>query len=409
MSMDLALEHLQRLVQRQQEDIAGLLRESAACRTEVTVLRECLFAEGLLRPSLLQGYACRHQAVARQTACFNEMMQVDDTALLVAQYAGTVALRAARGTSTLMRSMADRGWSVVRGFRQWVVYICGGSPSNDAHPPVRFVPALGSWDALPQMRANRADGAAAVVAGCLYVCGGISGGSVMSSVERFDPVGIAWEEMPPMLIPRQRFSAGSISGSLYVCGGLCDDTSALCAAERFDPTVRRWESLRPMSQHRAASVAGVLDGRLYVCGGVRNDLGGSGELRSVECFDPNHHIWQVMPPMFGQRACAAAAVLDRRLYVSGGISGMEILSSVECFDPEAGSWAAEPWMLVGRFSAMAAAASGRLYVFGGRSGLRYTNTMENSIEVFEPEKRAWVTLPPMQERRSHAMIAASLE
>jgi len=406
----MVLESLQRIVQRQQEEIAGLRREATSFRNEVAVLRECLFAEGLLKPSMLQSWACKHQAVAGQIACFNEMLQVEDVALLVGLYAGPISLRAAGSASNAMRGVANRAWSVVKGLRQWCIYICGGNQSVDGHPPERFIPALGTWDVLPQMHANRVHGLAAIVSGELYVCGGFNGGGVLSSVERFNPVGIAWEAMPPMLAPRQRFSGGAVGGRLYVCGGFNDqDTSALSTTERFDPATCTWEALRSMSQQRASSVAGVLGSRLYVCGGVRNDLGGAGELRSVECFEPCAHTWQVMPPMFGQRASAAATVLDGRLYVCGGISGMEILSSVECFDPEAGSWAAEPWMLVGRFCAMAASAGGCIYIFGGQSGLRYSNSMENSVELFDPKRRAWVTLPPMQERRSRAMIAVALE
>merc|ERR1712080_360346 len=105
-----------------------------------------------------------------------------------------------------------------------------------------------------------------------------------------------------------------------------------------------------------------------------------------------------MPPMFSQRASAAAAVAANRLYVCGGLSGLEVLSSVECYDTNCGSWIGMPWMLLGRFCAMAAAVDGCIFVFGGQSGLRYSNNVENSMEQFDIARRAWVTLAPMQER-----------
>jgi len=330
--------------------------------------------------------------------------------LMLAASAGPVALRAAANASSAMHGFAGRAWSTVKDLRQWCVYLCGGSQSLDGQLPERFSPAMGTWEPLPQMQEKRVHGIAAVAGGMCYVCGGTSSRGVLSSVERFNPVAVSWNSAPSMHVARQKLCGSTINGRIFACGGFNDgDTSALNTVECFDPAGAAWEVVRPMGQHRASAAAGVLGGCLYVCGGVRNDLGGTGELRSVECLEPIAQTWHVMPPMFAQRASAAAAVLDGRMYVCGGVSGMEILSSVECFDPEAGGWAVEPWMLIGRFCAMAASVGGHIFIFGGQSGARYSNSAESSVEQLDPRRRSWMTLSPMQERRSRAMAAVALE
>jgi len=379
--------------------------------TEIVVLRECLIAEGLLCPSLLRWWACKHRAAMRQRASFDEMLQVEDVGLVLAALAGPVALRAAAYASSAMHGFAERAWSTVKDLRQWCVYLCGGSQSLDGQQPERFFPAIGVWEQLPQMNENRVHGIAAVVDGMFYVCGGMSSQGVLNSVERFNPVAVCWSSAPSMCVARQKLCGGAIGGRIFACGGFNDEwhTSALNTVECLHPASATWEVVRPMGQHRASAAAGVLGGCLYICGGVRNDLGGAMELRSVECLEPIAQTWHVMPPMFAQRASATAAVLDGRLYVCGGVSGNEILSSVECFDPIAGCWAVEPWMRVGRFCAMAAAVAGHIFVFGGQSGARYSNSVESSVEQLDPRRRSWMTLSPMQERRSRAMAAVALE
>jgi len=403
------------LFKEQQDEIASLRHEVATCCTELVVLRECLFAEGLLRPSLLQLWACKHQTATQQQASFNEMLQVEDVASMLAALAGPVALQAAAHASSTMRGFAGRAWSTVKDLRQWCVYLCGGSQSLNGQLPERFFPAIGTWEPLPQMQENRVHGIAAVVGGMCYVCGGTSSRGVLNTVERFNPVAVSWSSAPSMHVARQRLCGGAVAGRIFACGGFNDgDTSALNAVECFDPAAAAWEVVRPMGQLRASAAAGVLGGCLYVCGGVRNelvggDLGGAGELRSVECLETIAQTWHVMPPMFAQRASAAAAVLDGRMYVCGGVSGMEILSSVECFDPIEGCWKVEPWMLMGRFCAMAASVGGHIFVFGGQSGARFSNSVESSIEQLDPRQRSWISLSPMQERRSRAMAAVALE
>lgn len=61
-----------------------------------------------------------------------------------------------------------------------------------------------------------------------------------------------------------------------------------------------------MLQQRFAPAAAAVAGKLYVCGGADD----TGQLDSVECFDPSVNCWKEVPPMHAPRMRAAAAAVS---------------------------------------------------------------------------------------------------
>ena len=78
-----------------------------------------------------------------------------------------------------------------------------------------------------------------MIRGHVYVVGGAEG-FFDSSAERLRPAG-NWQTLPDMNVARCDFSTAVVADKLYVCGGLGD-----CSVERFDPEVGIWELLQPM-------------------------------------------------------------------------------------------------------------------------------------------------------------------
>merc|ERR1719352_871378 len=90
----------------------------------------------------------------------------------------------------------------------------------------RFVPADGLWEVLPAMSSRREGAASVVHNGILYVCGGFSGETYLSSVDRFEPAlrgstdyPGTWRTGPPMREQRRRPSMAVTNGKIYACGG----------------------------------------------------------------------------------------------------------------------------------------------------------------------------------------------
>lgn len=92
-----------------------------------------------------------------------------------------------------------------------------------------------------------------------------------------------------------------------------------------------------MSTPRWLSAHAVVSGRLFVIGGWNDP---SGDLRSVERYDPLADEWQTVAPMQNERQAAAACVSGGFIYVFGGseVWTDSILESIERYDPHLDSW-----------------------------------------------------------------------
>lgn len=87
------------------------------------------------------------------------------------------------------------------------------------------------------------------------------------------------------------------------------------------------------------------------------------------------------------RRALAAAVLDGRVYVSGGWNGQTTqLDTVEVRDPVTGRWAAAPSLAVARSQHGMIAAGGKLWVVGGWSA---TTGLVPAVETWAPGQPAW--------------------
>ena len=135
----------------------------------------------------------------------------------------------------------------------------------------------------------------AVIRRHVYVVGG-GREFFNSSSEQLPPTG-NWQTLPAMNVGRRCFSTAVAADKLYESGGLCD-----CSVERFDPEVGVWELLQPMFQNRYNFAVNVLHGQLCVCGGYN----GFQPTSSVERFDPTHNTWERLAPMRCVRGGASA-------------------------------------------------------------------------------------------------------
>lgn len=225
------------------------------------------------------------------------------------------------------------------------LYVCGGH--NGVHDlsevevldPHSAASAIYSWQASPPMLSGRQAAAAAVLKGCLVICGGGASTESKQLVECFCPASASWEELPKMLEGRKGAVAASVKGKLYVCGGtgLVDgDRQVRDTMERFDPVMREWEAFPTMMLPRSHAAAAAFGGTIYVFGGTstarrtlpigrggrrggrgrgsnRGSITSGGEgLQSVTCLDPalgRWGSWQVCPQMLEPRSYPAAAVV----------------------------------------------------------------------------------------------------
>jgi N-acetylneuraminic acid mutarotase len=116
--------------------------------------------------------------------------------------------------------------------------------------------------------------------------------------------------------------SGVINGKLYVLPGACNGNgypnAGYCAVEatrrfyRYDPATNTWVSRRAAPHFHRRGAAAVLDGKLYVTGG----RGASGEgISALDVYDPATNTWSTLAPVPGGGSPGSGAALQGQFFV----------------------------------------------------------------------------------------------
>ncbi len=139
----------------------------------------------------------------------------------------------------------------------------------------------------------------------------------------------------------------------------------------------KWERKENMPESsRCCTAAATLNGKVYVIGGIEVNRAphlpnpGDMTLDRVQEYDPATNTWTAKRSMPTTRARMAAVAFDDLIYVFGGAErrGGKVLDTVEAFNPEAGERGA--WKKLAKLpTALAATSAARvgdkIYVIGG--------------------------------------------
>jgi hypothetical protein len=140
-----------------------------------------------------------------------------------------------------------------------------------------------------------------------------------------------------------------------------------------------------MARHALAAAAGV-DGKIYVIGGVA----GTGPSALVDAFDPTTKTVTAAAEMSTAReAFAAVAGPDGRIYAIGGRKAGTGLGgeTVEAFSPTTNTWTTVANLAEGRLGHSAVvAANGEIWVLGGTGDKNLTETtLRTQVAVYGPK------------------------
>jgi hypothetical protein len=164
-----------------------------------------------------------------------------------------------------------------------------------------------------------------------------------------------------------------------------------------------WIELAPMPEARGETTTAVLNDRLYVLGGLTGIVARASDTVSV--YDPATDAWTDGPALPDSRHHAAAAALDGAIYLAGGAP------SIRDWSPETNLWRLEPgtetpgWtalapMPEGRWGHRLVALDGRLWVVGGQGG-------SGATLVYDPAADAWETRAGLPEDRDHLGVVVA--
>ncbi len=176
----------------------------------------------------------------------------------------------------------------------------------------------------------------------------------------------------------------------------------------LDPADGSTTLVSRLPDSRRAFAAAALDGRIYVVGGV--DAAGTRSARTDE-YDPVAERWTRRADMPTARDSLAAAAAEGRLHALGGTQAGRRdapLAAHESYDPATDAWSACRPLPTPRYGLAAAALQGALHTAGGERGVLagFGRTITGIHEVYQPATDSWRRRAPLLfPRRGMAMAA----
>ncbi|MDE2292874.1 MAG: hypothetical protein KGL53_12395, partial [Elusimicrobia bacterium] len=251
-----------------------------------------------------------------------------------------------------------------------------------------------TWTEKAAMPSADEDAGIAVVDGKLFVVGGVSGSSRLSSAELYDPAADAWTSEAAMPTARGNLRAVALAGKVYALGG-ANGGPSIAVNEMYDPVSNVWTTKQSMPSARAFFAASALDGRILAAGGWT----GSVFIANVEAYDPASDSWTVRSPLPFPHSGTQAVVAQGRLYVIGGSSQTSTATgATQSYDPAADSWTSKAEMPTARYNFAAAAVGGKIYAAGGANP---NESYMTTVEEYDPQADAWAGRLPLPSMRAY--------
>jgi N-acetylneuraminic acid mutarotase len=278
------------------------------------------------------------------------------------------------------------------------------SANEDAatHPDA----SLGEWITAPELaRGPRQETAVVALAGEVVVIGGFDGqGTIVATVEAFDPETNMWRELAALPQAVHHANAAVIGERLFVLGALGELFGALRVAWEYDAANDMWIDRTPIAnaRRRGSSAVVPFNGSIWILGGYRN-----GTVGEVDRYDPALDMWFEEPDLPRITEHVVAGVIGEKIYLAGGransITGHT--GRLDIYESGTG-WSEGPTMPTPRGGAAAAVLFDRLYVFGGEGNTGEASGVFDAVEAFDPALDAWIPRLPMQTPRHGTGAAA---
>ncbi|CAG01479.1 unnamed protein product, partial [Tetraodon nigroviridis] len=172
---------------------------------------------------------------------------------------------------------------------------------------------------------------------CLLPAERLEGATVLVSrltlkAQRYDTITNQWETVSPLPKPVHSAAATVCGGKVYVFGGVNEAGRSAGVLQSYVPQTNTWSFIEsPMIDNKYAPAVS-LNGFIFILGGAY--------ARATTIYDPDKGNIKAGPNMNHSRQFCSAAVLDGKIYATGGIVSSEgpALGNMETFDPSTNAW-----------------------------------------------------------------------
>lgn len=252
------------------------------------------------------------------------------------------------------------------------------------------------WKSLAPLGAGaRQEDAVVALGGRAYVIGGFTAqGSIVGTVEAYDPRTDTWMPVTPLPRPLHHPNAAAVNNRIYVVGALVENSfSAVGDVYVYDPGTNAWTQLisMPLGAERGAAGTAAIGTKIYVIGGIRHGI----SVPDFSAYDTATNTWEILPSVGEPRDHLVAGVVGGRFYAIGGRNNGALRENVDEFNPGARTWNARAPMLTPRAGCAAAVVGNRILVAGGEGNPNTSSGVFADNEAFDPGRNSWERLEPM--------------
>jgi N-acetylneuraminic acid mutarotase len=226
-----------------------------------------------------------------------------------------------------------------------------------------------------------------------FIIGGEQPGILLSSMERNDVSSGQWSTVAAVGTPRSNFGACVVAGDLYVTGGIDDDFKVTSSVERYSLASDTWSDVAPLPEARAQHTTVAVGSNMYVLGGTvgLNDVTTPGVIK----FDSVQGTWSAVAPMPSARHDAAACAIGNDIFVFGGGDDEDVSQdSVFKYDTEAEEWSTLAPIPYASSTKHSISVHGGLVCIVGIMG------DSNDFISFDPVSGVWCNFAPTLHNRS---------
>ncbi|XP_030639176.1 kelch-like protein 38 [Chanos chanos] len=191
-----------------------------------------------------------------------------------------------------------------------------------------------------------------------------------------------WRTAEPMMAPHYSHQSVSYLHYIFVLGGMTADKQISNGVERYNTMFNQWEAMAPMPTAVLHPAVAAHDQRIYVFGG---EDAMQTPVRLIQVYHIGRNLWCNLETRTVKNVCAPAAVIDDKIYIIGGYTRRVI-----AYDVKANRFVKCSNMKERRMHHSAAVINNRLYVTGGRY-INGNDVIEDSddFDCYDPSTDTW--------------------
>ncbi|XP_071943692.1 kelch-like protein 23 [Antedon mediterranea] len=214
------------------------------------------------------------------------------------------------------------------------IYVIGGFHEEHVCDHVwKYSLVKNEWQQVTGLQRARCNHASTSFNRKIYVVAGEDDNNTLTSIEVYDPEVKSWSIIGHINPTNSNASLAAMRNKLYIIGPLC--FTRVCSVQVFDLDTLECNVILTSGMTRAMFPAVSLNENLYLMGNCT--------MKEVTVLDPKMMSMCTANPMRYKRNCPSAAVVGRKIFVTGGELQKHV-KKVESFDPVLDKWSGETSM-----------------------------------------------------------------